>query len=163
MPARTLTPRHSVYFVSTVPSVWSYCDPIGVTRTELEHLEIRPSSRSRYAVSVVAKSTFKADRSMWTSSLPLLVCQKSTVVSLLKIDRCQSVLKNRGHQTETALKTTLKNAEAKNLSNFKKNGVEYGASYSHQIKSVNNFKKLVMICQVIDTVDNHFHHFFDIV
>ena len=91
------------------------------------------------------------------------VCSKSTDVSLLKIDRWQSVLKNRGHQAETALKTTLKNAQAKNLSNFKKNGIEYGASYSHQIKSVNNFKKLVMICQVIDTVDDHFHYFSDIV
>ena len=99
---------------------------------------------------------------VWTSSLPLSVCQKSTVVSLSKIDRCQSV-KNQGHQAETALKTTLNNAQAKNLSNFKKNGVEYGASYYHQIKSVNNFKKLVMICQVIDTVDNHFRHFFDII
>ena len=86
--ARTVTHRHSVHFVSTVPSVWSYCDLIGVTRTDLEHLEIRPSSRSRYAVSVVAKMSLhlRLTSPVWTSSLPLSVCQKSTVVSLSKIE-----------------------------------------------------------------------------
>ena len=87
--ARTLTHRHSVHFVSTVPSVWSYCDLIGVTRTDLEHLEIRPSSRSRYAVSVVAKMS--RHLRLYDQSR---VDVKFTVVSLSKIDRCQSI-KNR--------------------------------------------------------------------
>ena len=69
-----------------MPSVWSYCDLRGVTWPDLEHLQIRPSSRSRYAISFVAKSTFKADQSS--------VDVKFTVVSLSKIDRCLSV-KNR--------------------------------------------------------------------
>ena len=158
MPARTLTHRHSVHFVSTVPSVWTYCDLIGVTRTDLEHFEIRPSSRSRYAISFVAKSTFKADQSR--------VDVKFTVVSLSKIDRCQSV-KNRPlsvcQKSRTPTRDCPKNYTQNRSSQKCKNGVEYGASYSHQIKSVNNFKKLVTICQVIDTVDDHFRHFFDIV